>query len=76
MLQRFTSVGQAHRCVSTCGPLREHWCPRRQRMQAADSRREWAQRFPGWNTGIGQHAAAERTLLITRRTAAAGLRPP
>ena len=44
----FKSPGHAQRFLSTFGPIREHFCPRRHRMKAEDYRRERAHRFQEW----------------------------
>lgn len=45
----FKSPGQAQRFLSTFGPIREHFCPRRHRFSAETYRRERADRFSLWN---------------------------
>jgi putative transposase len=45
----FTSPGHAQRFLSTFGPIREHFCPRRHRLRAEDYRRERVLRFQVWN---------------------------
>lgn len=57
-MRRFKSPGHAQRFLSTFGPIREHFCPRRHRMKAEDYRREWAYRFQVWNEVIRLQAAA------------------
>src|SRR3712207_4164960 len=39
-MRRFKSAGHAQRFLSTFGPIRQHFCPRRHRLKAADYRRE------------------------------------
>ena len=53
IMQRFKSAGHAQRFLSAFGPIRQHVCPRRHRMQAAHYRQERAQRFQMWNEVIG-----------------------
>ena len=48
-MRRFKSPGQAQRFLSAFGPIREHCCPRRYRLRAAEYRRERAHRFQVWN---------------------------
>src|SRR5690348_4599424 len=48
----------AKRFLSAFGPLRDHFCSRRHRLQAADYRRERVSRFQVWNAVIGLHMAA------------------
>ncbi len=57
VLQRFTSAGHAQRFLSAFGPIREHFCPRRHRLKAADDRRERAGRFQVWNEVSGLQPA-------------------
>ena len=52
-MQRFKSAGHAQRFLSAFGPIREHFCPRRHRLKAADYRRERATRFQVWNEVTG-----------------------
>src|SRR4028119_1763923 len=49
VMQRFKSAGHVQRFLSAFGPIRDHFCPRRHRLQAADYRRERASRFQVWN---------------------------
>lgn len=58
VMQRFISARHAQRFLSAFGPIREHFCPRRHRMKAADYRGEWVHRFQVWNEVIGLQAAA------------------
>ena len=53
-MRRFKSAGHAQRFLAACGPIREHFCPRRHRFAAADYRRELVHRFQVWNeiTGV------------------------
>ncbi|MDP9312683.1 MAG: IS6 family transposase [Chloroflexota bacterium] len=52
-MQRFKSARHAQRFLSAFGPIREHFCPRRHRLKAADYRGERAHRFQVWNEVIG-----------------------
>ena len=47
-MRRFKSPGHAQRFLSACGPIREHFCPRRHRLRAEAYRRERAHRFQVW----------------------------
>ena len=58
VLQRFKSAGHAQRFLSAFGPIREHFCPRRQRFRAEEYRRERARRFQVWNEVTGAQMAA------------------
>ncbi len=57
-MQRFKSAGHAQRFLSTFGPIRQHFCPRRHRFNAEDYRQERMQRFQTWNEIIGAGVAA------------------
>ncbi len=57
-MQRFKSARHAQRFLSAFGPIREHFCPRRHRLKAADYRGERARRFQVWNEVIGVQMAA------------------
>jgi len=57
-MRRFKSAGHAQRFLSACGPIREHFCPRRHRLKAADYRQERAARFQIWNEVTGIPIAA------------------
>jgi putative transposase len=57
-MQRFKSPGHAQQFLSAFGPIREHFCPRRHRLKAADYRGERARRFQVWNEVVGLPAAA------------------
>ncbi len=48
-MRRLKSPGQAQRYLSAFEPIREHCCPRRHRLRAAEYRRERAHRFQVWN---------------------------
>ncbi len=54
----FKSAGHAQRFLSTYGPIREHFCPRRHRLKAAEYRRERAHRFRVWNEVVSLQIAA------------------
>ncbi len=58
VLRRFTSHGHAQRFLSACGPIREHFCPRRHRIKAETYRQERAKRFRVWNEITGIQLAA------------------
>ncbi len=58
VMQRFKSAGHAQRFLAAFGPIREHFCPRRNRLKAADYRRERARRFGLWNVVTGAQMAA------------------
>jgi putative transposase len=57
-MRRFKSPGHAQRFLSACGPIREHFCPRRHRLRAEEYRRERARRFQVWNEVVGLQMAA------------------
>ena len=57
VLQRFKSPGHAQRFLSTFGPIRAHFCPRRHRLRAEEYRRERARRFQVWNEVTGAQMA-------------------
>ena len=57
-MRRFKSAGHAQRFLSTFGPIREHFCPRRHRLRAEEYRRQRAYRFRVWNEVIGRQPAA------------------
>jgi putative transposase len=48
-MRRFKSPGHAQRFLSACGPIREHFCPRRHRLKAEEYRRERTRRFQVWS---------------------------
>ncbi len=54
----FKSAGHAQRFLSTFGPIREHFCPRRHRLKAEAYRQERAHRFQVWNEVTGAQMAA------------------
>ena len=58
VLRRFKSAGHAQRFLSAFGPIRDHFCPRRHRLKAAEYRRERVQRFAVWNAVTGAQLAA------------------
>ena len=58
VLQRFKSAGHAQRFLSAFGPIREHFCPRRHRLKAAEYRTERLRRFQVWNEGSSLQTAA------------------
>src|ERR687886_1841628 len=58
VIQRFKSAGHAQRFLSAFGPIRDHFCTRRHRFQAADYRRERASRCQVWNEVTGRQIAA------------------
>jgi len=58
ILQRFKSAGHAQQFLSTFGPIRQHFCPRRHRLKAEEYRQERAQRFRVWNEVTGGQLAA------------------
>jgi len=58
VMQRFKSAGQAQRFLSAFGPIREHFCPRRHRLQAREYRAERERRFLIWNEVTGVAMAA------------------
>ena len=58
VMQRFKSAGHAQRFLSACGPIREHFCPRRHRLKAWEYRAQRTQRFQVWNEVTGVRATA------------------
>jgi putative transposase len=48
-MRRFKSVRQAQRFLAAYGPIREHFRPKRHKMNAADYRVEMQERFVVWN---------------------------
>jgi putative transposase len=54
----FKSPGHAQRFLSSFGPIREHFCPRRHRLRAEEYRRERVHRFQVWNEVTNLQAAA------------------
>jgi len=57
-MHHFKSPGQAQRFLAAYGPIRDHFCPRRHRLQAEVYRRERAHRFQVWNEVTGLQMAA------------------
>jgi putative transposase len=57
-LRRFKSAGHAQRFLSACGPIREHFCPRRYRLRAEAYRQERTRRFRLWKEVTGLQLAA------------------
>ncbi|HSH80237.1 MAG TPA: IS6 family transposase [Herpetosiphonaceae bacterium] len=57
-MRRFKSPGHAQRFLSAFGPIREHFCPRRHRLKAAEYRRERGHRFQVWNEIVSLQVAA------------------
>ncbi len=55
VMQRFKSTGHAQRFLSAFGPIRDHFCPRRHRIEAGEYRAERQRRFQVWDevTGAG-----------------------
>jgi putative transposase len=58
VMQRFKSAGHAQRFLSAFGPIREHFCLRRQRLKAREYRAQRQGRFQIWNQVTGVQAAA------------------
>ena len=58
VMQRFKSAGHAQRFLSAFRPIREHFCPRRQRLNARAYRAERQQRFQIWNEVTGLQITA------------------
>ena len=52
-IRRFKSPGHAQRFLSSFGPIREQFCPRRHRLKADEYRRERTRRFLTWNEVTG-----------------------
>jgi putative transposase len=57
-MRRFKSPGHAQRFLSTFGPIREHFCPRRHRLTARGYRVERTHRLQVWNEVTGVALAA------------------
>jgi putative transposase len=57
-MRGFKSPGHAQRFLSACGPIREHFCPRRHRLRADEYRRDRARRFQVWNAVTDLQMAA------------------
>ena len=58
VMQRFKSAGHAQRFLSAFGPIRDHFCPRRHRLEAQEYRAQRAQRFQVWKEVTGMQTAA------------------
>jgi putative transposase len=52
-MRRFKSPEQAQRFLGPFGPIREHFCPKRERLGAAACRRTLAERFATWRAVTG-----------------------
>jgi putative transposase len=57
-MRRFKSPGHAQRFLSAHGPIRDHFCPRRHRLNAHAYKEERRQRFLLWNDVTGVQVAA------------------
>jgi len=57
-MRRFKSPGQAQRFLAAHGPIRQHFCPRRQRLPAKQYRAVLQERFAIRNTLTGVQSAA------------------
>ncbi len=58
-MRRFKSAGHAQRLLATPGPIRNQFCPRRQRRAAEHDRTIRRARFAVWNTVTGVQLTAE-----------------
>jgi putative transposase len=58
VMRRFKSAGHAQRFLAAQGPIREHFCPRRDRLGAKRYRVVLQERFAVSNTITGVHMAA------------------
>jgi putative transposase len=58
IMRRFKLGGHAQRFLAAHGPIREHFCPRRDRLSAIRYRAVLQERFVVWNTITGVQAAA------------------
>ena len=58
VLRRFKSPGHAQRFLSAHGPIRDHFCPGRDRLRAHAYKEERTQRFLLWNQVTGAQLAA------------------
>jgi putative transposase len=56
-LQGFKSPGHAQRFLSACGPIAQHFRPRRHQLPAPTYRHVMAQRFQIWHDVTGTAAA-------------------
>ncbi len=57
-MRRFKSPGHAQRFLSIHGPIRDHFCPRRHRLNAHAYKEERSRRFLVWNDITGVHPTA------------------
>src|SRR5712691_5466759 len=57
-MQGFKSPGHAQRFLSACGPIAQHFRPRRHRLSASAYRQEMRQRFESWAEITGTERAA------------------
>ena len=57
-MRRFKSPGHAQRFLSAHGPIRDHFCPGRDRLRAHAYKEERTQRFLLWNQVTGAQLAA------------------
>ena len=57
-MRRFKSPGHAQRFLATQAPIRDHFCPRRQRLSAEHYRTIRQERFAVWNTVTGVQLTA------------------
>ena len=57
-MRRFKSAGQAQRFLTACGPIREHFYPKRHQLTAETYRQERTRRFQIWNEVTGLQIAA------------------
>ncbi len=57
-MRRFKSAGHAQRFLSTHGPIRDHFCPRRHRLGAHAYKEERGRRFLMWTEVTGVHQTA------------------
>ncbi len=57
-MRRFKSPGHAQRFLSAHGPIRDHFCPCRHRLNAHAYKEERSRRFLVWNDVTGVHPTA------------------
>jgi putative transposase len=57
-MQRFKSPGHAQRFLSACGPIAQHFRPRRHLLSASEYRQEMRNRFESWAKITGTKRAA------------------
>jgi putative transposase len=57
-MRRFKSQGQAQRFLAAQGPIREHFRPKRHKMNASDYRVKMQEQFESWNEVIRLSEAA------------------